>query len=324
MDRLPNRPAIPKLPVKPKALSKLGAGAPSKPVIPGAPLQAAKERVQSILGKSRDRRTAANPLLQQYLETLASGSDEAERLIAELKARGEAELERRKQLVRPLTDMLKPLNTPQGRMRFQRDVLRPAQQRQLSSQDVWDQVDRFFDSESKLGVRPVNRLIEEAEAKFGTLTFSLGVGVEGGAGAGVEGAVAIAGLRHHCVALVRSSTVAIGPYADLALCVQAAVAAGVPEDAVGLTIDVSFSAAYGVAGEVTISLLPKPHRPTLKPETGRDWDLKKVFGGDVYRGIFVDYAFAGLGVSLGVGAPALGASCGITVAESWLLAGSAR
>ena len=324
MDKLPHRTSLIRAAPKPAPLAKAAATAAAKPALPQAPLHAVKERVQAILGKSRDRHAAGNPLLQEYLETLASGSAEAERLIAELKAHGEQELKRRQQFIRPLLDFLRPLSGPQARLDFQRRILRPAQQRQLTSQAVWDQVDLLFAPDSKAGLRPVNRLIEKAEGHFGTLTFSLGVGVEGGAGAGVEGSVAIAGLRHHCVAFVKSSTVAVGPYADMSLCVQAAVAAGTPEAGVGLTLDVSFSAAYGVAGEVTISLVPAPHRPTIAPKKGRDWDAKKAVGGDVHRGIFADYKFAGLGVSLGVGAPGLGSSCGITVASSYLLGGTAR
>ena len=49
-----------------------------------------------------------------------------------------------------------------------------------------------------------------------------------------------------------------------------------------------------------------------------------LFGGTVYQGLIVDYAFAGLGVSIGVGAPGGGASAAYTVSETFVLGGTAK
>ena len=195
--------------------------------------------------------------------------------------------------------------------------------RRLTSQGVWDAVDWLLDANNKtlpmLGA--AGSVMEWAESVFGKLSFSLGVGIEVGAVGGVEHAVAISGLRHHCVAFSKSSTIAVGAYEELTGSVQASVSGGMPENGLGLAVDVSFSAAYGVSGEVTISLAPSFHRPTLTPDKSKNWRADAIFGGDVSRGLVVDYSFAGLGVSVGPGAPGGGASIGYTLSDTFLLPG---
>ena len=271
-------------------------------VAPAAALQAARERVRAVIEKiPGGRALAGDPLLQDYLETLLGGGPEADALVAAAIAQARAEAERRTGMLAPLSGLLSPFQSMQARRDFRRSVLIPARQRRLSSQTVWDAVDAFFAQKG-----PTFHVIRWAETQFGPMMISMGMGAEAGAGAGLEYGLAVAGLRHHCVSLAEAQTYAVGAYAELQGSFQIGVAPGKPESGLGLTLDVAGGLAYGVSGEITISMQPSLHRPSPR----EPW--------------IVDYTFAGAALSLGVATPGGGAAVGLTFARSIVLGGIAQ
>jgi hypothetical protein len=280
-------------PHKPAALFKHGA--------PSTEVESARTQAQTILGKLGKHPLTGNPLFQEYLESLCGGGPAAEKLMKELTERAHQETGRYEHCIGALSDALRPFQTMQARTRFRHEVVRPAQTRQLSSQGVWDAVDTFYADMNG----PAFRLLRWAESKFGPLTVCLGLGVEGGAGGGVQGGAGIAGLRYHCVAVTHSGTIAVGAYEDLDISFQIGISPGKPATGPGISVDIAGSAAGGLSAEITVSLVPSFHKPSLAEP------------------FLVDYSFGGLSLSLGLGVPGGGASAGITGSEWKVLPGIA-
>lgn len=267
-------------------------------------VQAGKQRAQAALSKIQGAGPRpGRPLFEEFLETLMAGGEEGEELAQQIVERAKEESNKRRHLCSSLSELLGPFRAPGARIQLVRDVLRPAQSRQLNSQQAWDRVGQFFPL-----VGDARRVLAFAESRLGPLTIGLGVGVEGGAGAGVEGGIGIAGLRHHCACIFRTATVAIGTYAELQASFQIGVSQGVPEAgrSVGLAIDASLSASYGLAAEITVSVVPVSiKRPSLD------------------RPYLVEYKCVGMGLSLGAGAPGGGCALGLTGTQSFTLVGKA-
>lgn len=260
-----------------------------------------KERANAILGRIRNvGRLPANPVALGFWEALAAGGEEGQELAAQIATRAKEELSRRRCLCGPLSELLTSMRSADSRARFRKDVLVPARTRSASSQDLSDAIDSCF---------PVaGKVLKFAEEKLGPLTIGIGIGVEGGAGLGFEAGFGIAGLRHHCVCVFDTATVALGTYAEAQGSFSIGVSQGIPEAywSWGLAIDCSLSASYGVAAEATMSLVPVGiHRPS--------WDRPHI----------VDYQCVGLGLCLGVGAPGGGVALGITRTRSYTLPGKA-
>lgn len=308
---LPPRPTLPNLP---KKVVPGGMGAIKAPS--GAAIQAAKARVQKALGKLQGKSPlASSPLFQQYLQILAEGGPEAEMYVKQLTQRTKEEIERHRHLLGPLSHALRPFQSMQTRKSFMHNVLRPAQTRQLRSQGVWDGVDRYFANEG-----PGFNFLRWAETNLGPLTISLGVGAEVGAGGGFEAGYAIGGLRHHCVAVTKSTTVAVGAYGELDVSFQIGASQGKPRPGLGLTIDAAGGVKAGLAAEVTVSFAPSLHKPTLEPKPMWDPETKSFI---IYSGIVVDYTFVGVALSLGLGSPGGGVAIGATGSNTFVLGGTA-
>jgi hypothetical protein len=272
-------------------------------------IQLGKERVQAALGKLRN---GVGPQAQGFLETLMASGEEGQELAEQIAVRVQEEIDKRRRVCAPLSELLAPFRTPGMKTSFVRDVIMPAKMRKATSQETADGINRFFPL--------IGNVLQFAESRLGPLTFGIGISVEGGAGGGVEASVGVAGLRHHCFCLFDTATTAIGTYAEAQGSVAIGVSEGTPETGYlsgweglaqgqwpgGLAIDGSLSVSYGVAAEGTISLQPvKIQRPS--------WD----------RPYVVEYQCVGLGLSLGVGAPGGGVSMGLTRCRSMTLAGKA-
>jgi hypothetical protein len=276
-----------------------------------AAAQAVKHRASSALDKLRGARAVGtNPLFQEYLEALCDEGPTGDELRSQLIAHGREELNRRQALIQPVSEFLKPFWTPQARMKLAQDVLRPAQMRQRSSQEILDKLSNLFDQVT------TSQLMTWLESRLGPLTIGIGGGAEAGVGAGMEGGMGIAFRRHHGVAVTHSFSLALGAYAKAAASVQASVAPGNPQTGEGVTVDVSFSYASGQSLEVVLALAPTLHKPTglLRIDKGKD---------TLWHGILVDYSFAGLALSVGVGTGVSGAA-GVTHTTSFLLPGIVR
>jgi hypothetical protein len=280
------------------------------PVTPQEAIQLGKERAHSALSRLK---SGVGPQAQGFLETLVSGGEEGQELARQIAVRVQEEMDTRRRLCAPLSELLAPFRAPDTKVKFLRDVVVPARTRQATSQQTADRIDRFFPL--------IGGILRFAESRLGPLTFGIGLSAEGGAGFGLEASVGVAGLRHHCLCLFDTATTAIGTYAEAQGSVAIGVAEGVPEAGYlsgweglgrgqwpgGLGIDGSLSVAYGVAAEGTISLQPvKIQRPSFD------------------RPYVVEYKCVGLGLSLGVGAPGGGVSLGLTRTRSVTLAGKAR
>lgn len=297
------------------------------PATPALAVQAVKKRAEDLLGRVPGKNPArSNPLLSQYLELLTSETDEGAALKRDLLSRAQAEFARQRKLAAPLCEILRPLQSPQAQKDFMRDVVLPAKNRQISSQVCMDRVNAVLKRKTLI--------LDAIEYYFGPLTFTIGGGAEAGAGFGIEGAVGLAFHRRSAVGVNHAITLAMGAYAEATACIQAAVSGGYPTAGESVTMDVSVSAASGIAGEFLISLKPVLHPPTLLPEKKTQPGLKnaktvddvldattrKVYGATVYSGIIVDYEYAGFSVSMGVGA-GLGGAIGLTGSSTFLLPG---
>jgi hypothetical protein len=314
----------------PSNLKKLKPPIPSPgkaPTAPAAALQAVKKRAEDLLGKVPGKNPANNnPLLKQCLELLMSETAEGAALKRDLLSRAQAEFERRRKLAAPLCEILRPFQSPQAQKDFMRDVVLPAMKRQISSKVCMDRLNVLLKTKTPI--------LDAVEYYFGPLTFTVGGGAEAGAGFGIEGAVGLAFHRRSAVGVNHAVTVAMGAYAETTACIQAAVAGGYPTAGESVTMDVSVSAASGIAGEFLISLKPVLHAPTLLPEKKAKPGLKqaksvddvldattrRVYGATVYSGILVDYEYAGFSLSMGVGA-GLGGAIGFTGSSTFLLYG---
>jgi hypothetical protein len=286
------------------------------PASPAAAIQAAKKRAQTALGRIRGGAAVrGNPLFQEYIESLMSETAEGAALKDQLVSRARQEFDRRRGQCQSLAQVLRPLQSLQTQMKFRQDVLRPARTRSVTSKECWSRVATFLQPSTRTPV------LDWLESLLGPMTFGFGAGAEGGAGAGVEGAMGIAVRRVQPIAVTHALTVALGAYAEATASIYASVAGGNPASGDSVTMDVSVSAASGVSGEIVVSLTPTLHRPKLTPEE-KDWDTRKIFGGNVHQGLVVDYAFAGIAVSLGTGA-GLGGAIGFTGTSSILLSGPA-
>lgn len=300
MAQLPPRPARSNLVGK----ARSAASQIKPPASAAAALKEGRDRVQAALNKFRGIGPhPSGPLFQEFLGTLIEGGEEGEELARQIADRAREELDNRRHLLSPISDLLSPFQSPQARTSFRQDVLFAAKARQVSSQEVWERVDQFFPLLS--GTLKVLRF---AESHFGPLTIGLGIGVEGGAGVGAEAGLGIAGLRHHCACFFDTGTVAIGTYAEAQAAFQIGVSQGIPEEfwSWGLAIDASLSASYGIAAEATMSLVPVSiQRPS--------WDSPYL----------VEYKCVGMGMSIGLGAPGGGVALGVTRTRSLTLTGKA-
>lgn len=297
MARIPQRPNLAKVVQKVQSV----AAHIKPPIPPLAAIQAGKERVQAALSKLRGGDPLrGGPLVGEFLETLMAGGEEGQELARQIADRVREEFANRRRLCNPLSELLTPFRSSATRSTFRRDVMLPARNRQRSSQQTSDGIDKFFPV--------IGKVLQFAESRLGPLTIGIAFGVEGGAGLGFEAGIGIAGLRHHCLCTFDTATVAIGTYAEAQGSVQIGVSQGIPEDfwSWGVAIDGSLSASYGVSAEGTISLIPvKIQRPS--------WD----------RPYIVEYECVGLGLSLGIGAPGGGVALGLTRTRSYTIPGRA-
>lgn len=315
------RPGLPPSPKKPLAAARPTAAS-------SAVLQAAKQRAQAALGKlPANSPIKQTPLFSQFVEVLMSDSAEGHALRKDAISRARQELERRQKLAAPLCELLRPLQARHAQRDLMQSVVRPAYRRQLSSQECADRVAALLQIKTPL--------LDAIEYLFGPITLTVGGGAEAGAGLGIEGAVGLAFNRRSSVGVVHALTLAAGAYAEASASIQAAISGGVPTAGESITMDVSVSAASGVAGEFLISLTPVLHPPALPEKSkpalagAKNADdvvaatTRKVFGAKVYSGFVVDYEYAGFSLSMGVGA-GLGGAIGVTGSSTFLLPGLAQ
>jgi hypothetical protein len=279
------------------------------PATPQQVMQRGKDRVNTALSMLR---TGVGSEAQGFLEVLMAGGEEGQELTRQIAARAQKEIAQRKHLCTAISELLAPFQAPNAKMQFVREVILHARTQRATSQETSNRIDKFFPL--------VGSVLQFAESRLGPLTVGFGFGVQGGVSVGLQGAIGVAGLRHHSFCLFDSSTRALGTFAEMQGSLVIGVSEGTPEAGYlsgweglaqgqwpgGLTIDASLSASYNFSAEGTISLQPvKIHRPS--------WNEPYV----------VEFKCVGMALSLGVGAPGGGVSLGLSKTSSRTLVGTA-
>jgi len=241
---------------------------------------------------------------------LTSETAEGAALKRDLLSRAQGEFARQGKFAAPVCEILRPLQSPQVQKNFMRDVVLPAMKRQLSTKDCTDRLIVLLKTKTPI--------LDAIECYFGPLRFTVGGGAEAGAGFGIEGSVGLAFHRRAGGRGARDHARDGGLRRDDRLHPSGGGRRLSHGGRVG-DVDVSVSGASGVAGEFLISLKPALHPPP--PLLGKETKAGKEANlGHVYRGILVDYEYAGCSVSMGVGA-GLGGAIGLTGSSTFLLNG---